>query len=94
LEPAPILTLSVAMIKPSLRTLLVPAIGASALLDSGLLATGQAAIALSAITLRAKKEHRAAFATHTSPQPEDHFAVNRHAPSLAALDNGDHFVAS
>lgn len=63
----PILTLPVAMIEPSLRALLAPAIGASPLLEPGLLATGQAAIALSAIAVRAEKEHRTASAPYANP---------------------------
>jgi hypothetical protein len=86
-------TLPVAMIESPLGTLLVPAIGSSPLIEPGLLAAGQAAIALPVITVGAEKEYRAACAAEASSQPENHFAAHRHASSLAALDNGDNFVA-
>ena len=86
-------TLPVAMIESSLGTLLVPAIGTSSLIEPGLLAADQAAIALPVITVGAEKEHRAACAAEANPQPENHFAAHRHASSLAVLDNGDNFVA-
>ena len=86
-------TLPGAMIESSLGTLLVPAIGTSSLIEPGLLAADQAAIALPVITVGAEKEHRAACAAEANPQPENHFAAHRHASSLAALDNGDNFVA-
>ena len=90
----PILTLPVAMIEPSLETLLIPAISAPSLKKPGLPAAGLAAIPLPAITVRAEKKHSAAFLAQANPQPKHYFAVNRHAPAPAALDNGDHFVAT
>jgi hypothetical protein len=60
-------TLPVAVIESPLGALLVPAIGAPPLPRSGLLAAGQAAIALPAITSRAEKENRTAFATQANP---------------------------
>jgi hypothetical protein len=90
----PIFTLPVAMIEPPLGTLLMPAIGTASLMKPGLLAAGLAAIPLPAITVRAEKKHGAAFLAQANPQPKHYFAVNRHAPSPAALDNGDHFVAT
>jgi hypothetical protein len=87
------LPLPVAMIEPSLRTLLVPAIGAAPLMEPGLIAASEAAIALSAITARTEKKDRAAFAAQAKPLPENHLAKNRHACSQAALDNGLGFVA-
>jgi hypothetical protein len=86
-------TLSVTVIESPLGTLLVSAIGAPPLPYSGLLATNQAAIPLPTITMGAEKEHPAAFAAEANPQPKNHFAVHRHAISLAVLDNGDNFVA-
>jgi hypothetical protein len=59
--------LPVAVIESPLRTLLVPAIGAPPLLYSGSLAADQAAIPLPAITMRAEKEHGAAFAADANP---------------------------
>ena len=81
------------MIEPALRTLLVSAIGAVQLPDSGLTAASEAAIALAAVAARTEKKDRAAFAARAKSLPENHLAKNRHARSLAALDNGLGFVA-
>ncbi len=81
------------MIEPTFRTLLVPAIGAAPLPDSGLIAARAAAVALAAITAGTEKKERAAPATQAKPLPKDRFARNRHACSQAALDNGLGFVA-
>jgi len=81
------------MIEPSFRTSLVAAIGATPLTEPGLVATGQAAITVSTITVRTEKKDRAAFAAQTNSQPENHFALQRHACSQAGLDNGRRFVA-
>jgi hypothetical protein len=86
-------TLPVTVIESPLGTLLVSAIGAPPLPYSGLLAADEAAIPLPTITMGAQKKHPAAFAAEANPQPENHFAVRQHAFSLAALDNGDNFVA-
>jgi hypothetical protein len=59
--------LPVAVIESPFGTLLVPAIGAPPLLDSGLLTASQAAIALPAITARAEKEHCPAFIAEANP---------------------------
>ena len=88
-----VLPLPVPMIEPAFRTLLVAAIGAVPLTKPGLLAAGEAAITLSAITIRTEKEHRAAFTAQTKPLPENHFAMNRHACSQAELDMDSGFVA-
>ena len=89
----PILALPVEMIQPSLRALLVPAVGAAPLFNSRLVATGNAAITMSTIAVRAEKEHRAAFSTQANSKTENRLAVNRHQCALAALDNGNDFVA-
>jgi hypothetical protein len=89
----PILSLPVPMIEPSFGTLLVPAIGAAALTDPCLLAAGQTAIALPAITGRTEEKQRAAFAAQTKPLSQHHFARSRHGCSQAALDNSNRFVA-
>jgi hypothetical protein len=78
------LLLPVAMVEPSFRTLLVPAIGAAQLLEPGLIAASEAAVALSAITARTEKEDRAAFTAKAKPLPENYLAKNRHARSQAA----------
>ena len=94
MRPAlPVLPLPVAMIEASFRTLLMSPVGTTPLTDSGLLAAGEAAIALAAITMGAQKKQRAAFTAQTKPWPQNHFANNRHAYSQAALDNGLGFVA-
>lgn len=90
----PILTLPVAMVEPSFGALLMSAIGTAPLIKSGLLATGLAAIALTTVTVRTQKEYGAAIFAQANSQPKHYFAVNRHAPLQAALDNGDHFVAT
>jgi hypothetical protein len=87
-------TLPVAVIKSPLGTLLMATVGRAPLSEPSSLATGPTAIALPAITPRAQKEHCAAFAAQANAQPEDHFAIERHASSPAALDNGNHFVTT
>jgi hypothetical protein len=94
LRPATaVLPLPVAMIEPSFGTLLMSPVGTTPLTDSGLLAAAEAAIALTAITVGAQKKERAAFTAQAKPWPQNHFAMNRHACSQAALDNGLGFVA-
>ena len=63
----PILTLPVAMIESSFGALLMPTISTSPLPQPGLLAAGQAAIALPAVAMRAEKKHRAALAAQANP---------------------------
>jgi hypothetical protein len=89
----PVLPLPVTMIETSFRAPLVAAVGLAPLLPPGSGTASEAAIALSAITAGAKEEHRAAFAVLANSLPENHFAMNRHAPPQAALDNGNGFVA-
>jgi hypothetical protein len=50
------------MVESSFGTVLVPAVGTAALTEPGLVAAGEAAIALSAITVRTQIEHRTTFA--------------------------------
>jgi hypothetical protein len=84
--------LVIAMIAPTRVALLVTSIGASALLAAGMLTAGGAAIALSAIAVRADEENR--VASNASPLPENRFAMNcRHASLQAGLDNDNRFVA-
>jgi hypothetical protein len=53
-----------------------------------------AAVALSAITVRADEEHCVTLVTEANSLPEYCFAMNcRHASSQAGLDNGRDFVA-
>jgi hypothetical protein len=53
-----------------------------------------AAVALSAITVRADEEHCVTLVTEANSLPEYRFAMHcRHASSQAGLDNGSGFVA-
>jgi hypothetical protein len=81
------------MIEPAFETLLVAAIRRATLTEARRPAARQAAIALSAVAVRAQEEHRAAFAGVTKPLPPNYFSMYRHASSQAALDNGNGFVA-
>lgn len=67
--------LPVAMIEPRLRALAIAAVGASVLLEPCVLAALQAAVAMTAVTMSADKERRAAFAAEANSQTENHFAV-------------------
>jgi hypothetical protein len=79
-RPAPaVFPLAVAMIEPAFQTPLVATVGAPVLAKSRFAPACQAAIALSAITVRTKKERRAAIASQANPKPQNHFASNRHA---------------
>ena len=90
---APVIALPVAMIKPSFGALLVTAVGAPSLMDTGSLTALGTAVALSAIAVPADEEHRVTLVTEANSLPEYRFAMNcRHASSQAALDNGTGFV--
>jgi hypothetical protein len=91
---APVLSLAVAVIELPFGAFLVASVGAPPLLASGLLAAWIAAVAVSAITVRADEENRVAAWTKANPLPQNRFARNRpHAPSQAGLDNGSALVA-
>jgi len=81
------------MIQPPFRALLVPAIGAAPLTEPGLIAAGQAAVALSAIAVGTEEENGAACTAQANPMPQNYFARRRHARSQAGLDNGNGSVA-
>jgi hypothetical protein len=89
----PVLPLAVAVIKSAFGTLLMTTIGSAPLIQTGLAAAMQTAIALPTITMRAEEERRPAFTAQTNPQPQNYFAMNRHPPLPAGLDNGYGFVA-
>jgi hypothetical protein len=94
LTAAAVLPLTVAMIELPFGALLVATVGASPLLTAGLLATLVAAVAVSAIAMRADEENRVAALTKANPLPQNRFAMNhRHASSQAGLDNGSGLVA-
>jgi hypothetical protein len=91
---APVIALPVAMIEPSFGAPLVAGVGAPSLVEAGTLTAWGAAVALSAIAVRADEEHCVTLATEANSLPEYRFAVNcRHAPSQTGLDNGTGFVA-
>ena len=84
--------LAVAMIEPAFQTLLVAAVGASALTNPRLAPACQTAIALSAITARTEKEGCTAIAGQANPKSQNLFATTRHASPQAGLDKDDGFV--
>jgi hypothetical protein len=84
--------LAITVIEPPFGALLVTAVGATLLAEPCVLATGEAAIALAAITAPAQKEHGVAFVVPANPSSES-FVRRRHAHLPAALDNGSSFVA-
>jgi len=79
--------LPVAMVQPCFGAVLVAAIGAAPLLESGLAAASGAAIALAAITVPANPEHHVASAAAADPLMENRLG-NGHARLQAGLDNG------
>jgi hypothetical protein len=58
LPAKPILALPVAMIEPALYTALMPPVGATPLMKTGLLAALRTAITMAAVTVRADEEDR------------------------------------
>ena len=87
--PAPalaVLPLPVPVIEPALRTLLITAVGGTVLLAPSFQAARQAAIALSAITVRTNPEHRLASLAAANPLSENHFFPNRHPPTQVDFD--------
>jgi hypothetical protein len=85
----PVGTLPVAMIEPAFRTPLVAAVGGTVLLAPGFATASRAAIALSAIAVRANPEHRLASLAATKSRSENHFCMNRHLLTPAGFDNGN-----
>lgn len=94
-KAAAVLPLTIAMIELPFGALLVALIGAPPLLAAGLVAALFAAVAMSAIAVRADEENRVAALTKANPLPQNRFAMNhRHASSQAELDNGTGLVAA
>jgi len=60
-------SLAVPMVEPAFRALLVPAVGLSPLLTSGLLSAPLAAICVTAVAVTADEEQRAAIGSPTEP---------------------------
>jgi hypothetical protein len=77
------------MIESALRTLLVAAVGRTALPPPGFAAASRTAIALSAIAVRANPEQRPASRAPANPLPQNNFSMNRHPPMQADFDNGN-----
>jgi hypothetical protein len=86
---APILALPVAMVEPAFRATLVAAVGAAPLPESCFGTAGDAAIALSTITVLTDPEHRVASAATANPLTENYFAMNRQRPSMAGWTTGN-----
>lgn len=80
------------MVEPAFGALLMTAVGATFLAEPCVLATGETAIALAAITAGAQEEQGAAFTPPANPRSEA-IVRRRHAHLQAALDNGSSFVA-
>ena len=74
---APVLALAVAMIELPFGALLVAFVGLPALSFAGLIAAGDAAIAVPAIAVRADEEYGVALRAKTNAIKEDCFAMNR-----------------
>ena len=93
LAPPPVSTLAVSMVELPFRALLMAFIGLPPLVATGFIAARVAAIAMSAIAMRADKEHRVALLTEAHPVQENRVTVcRRHAWLKARLDNGTRFV--
>jgi hypothetical protein len=90
-RPAPalaILLLPVAMVEFAFQTLLIAAVSRPVLPAPCFGAARRAAVALSAITMRANPEHRLASLAAANALPENHFSMN-HPPTQADFDNGN-----
>jgi len=74
------------MIQASFAAALVAGVGASVLLEAGLGAAGEAAVAMSTITVMTDPEDR--LAAETNSLTENHFAMPGHCEPQARLDNG------
>ena len=93
-QAAAVFPLTITMIELPFSALLVASVGAPPLLPTGLLAALVAAVAVSAVAVRADEENRVAALTKAKPLPKNRFAMNhRHASSQAGLDNGSGLVA-
>ena len=93
-QAASVRLLAITMIELPFGALLVASVGAPPLLPTGLLAALVAAVAVSAVAVRADEENRVAALTKANSLPQNRFAMNRrHASSQAGLDNGSGLVA-
>jgi hypothetical protein len=81
---APVLALTVAVIEPTFRALLVAPVGAPPLLSAGLFAAGGAAIAMPTVAVGADEEYGVTLLAEAGSLQENCFAVSlRHASSQA-----------
>jgi hypothetical protein len=90
-RPAPalaILLLPVAMVELAFQTLLIAAVSRLVLPAPRFSAARRAAVALSAIAMRANPEHCLASLAAANALPENHFSMN-HPPTQADFDNGN-----
>jgi hypothetical protein len=81
--------LSVSVIEPTFWTPLMPVVGISALLASGVHAAEGAAVALAAVTMRTDPEHRLASLVAANSLPENYFSPRLHPPTQADFDKGN-----
>jgi len=91
-RPAPtlaIVLLPIPVVEPSLRTLLIAAVGRPVLPASCFSAARRAAVALAAVAMCTNPEHRLASLAAANALPENHFSMNRHPPRQADFDNGN-----
>jgi len=86
---AAILALPVAMVESPFRAALVAVVGAAPLLEPCFTTAGDAAIALSTITVLTDPEHRVASAATTNPLTENYLAMNRQCPPIAGWTTGN-----
>jgi hypothetical protein len=91
--PVTIIPLAVAMVEPSLVTLLMAAVGVAPLAAPSGAAAGGAAVAVSAVTMRTDPEHGVTAGTKTNALQKNYFAVIPHARVQAKVDDGAAFVA-
>jgi hypothetical protein len=83
-QAASVRPLAIAMIEPSFGAHLVAPVGGPSLVPAGLFAAWDAAVAVSAITVRADEENRVAAWTKAKPLLQNPFAViHCHASSQA-----------
>jgi len=85
----PVRTLPVPMIEPALPTPLIAVVGSAVLSAPGFATASRAAIALSAVAVRANPEQRLASLAATNARPENDFSMNHHPPTQAGFDKGN-----
>ena len=81
----PVVALPVPVVQPSFRAALIAAVGFTALPEPRCPAARFAAVALSAVAVRADEKLSAAIAAQTKPRAKNRFAVFHHAHSGRTL---------